>query len=52
MILSQEILFYIFYICIYMRFMHCTVVIFHIYCIAAVFYYINCYYLHVNDDVV
>jgi hypothetical protein len=37
---------------IYMHFIHCTVVMFCVYCIVAVFYYFNCYCLSVSDNVV
>jgi len=34
-----------FYIFVYTHCIHCAVVMFDIYCIVAVFYYINCYCL-------
>jgi hypothetical protein len=36
----------------YIHFIHCTVVMFCVYCIVAVFYYFNCYCLPVSDSVV
>jgi len=41
-----------FYILTQFTLIRCTVVVFYIYCIAAVFYSINCCCLRVSDDMV